>query len=148
MNKAVTPRQLELTAGKNREELLLATAPHIDPESPAFKADLAKVDKIGMEEAARAVLDKVSPAAAAALARSSPLAQSGPPDREFEDFDWHEDPSVVLRSQPATAIYHNPMGHLVIRQERSWSEESDPYVMISPENAVTFMEALAKRARE
>ena len=69
-------------------------------------------------------------------------------EKDFDDFNWHDDPSVVLRSQPATAVYHNAAGHLVIRQERSWSQEDDPYVMISPENAVTFMEALAKQARE
>jgi hypothetical protein len=78
------------------------------------------------------------------------LAAAGPPRCEdsFEDFDWHDDPSVVLRTQPATAIYHNGNGHIVIRQERSWAQEDDPYVMISAENAVTFMEALAKQARE
>ena len=43
MNKAVTPKQLELTAGKTRAELAAATAPHIDPEGPAFKEDMAKV---------------------------------------------------------------------------------------------------------
>jgi hypothetical protein len=128
-----TQKQLELTADKTREELLLATLPpHIDPESPAFKTDLKKVEKIELEEAARAV-----------------LAQAGPNrDREFDDFDWRDDPSIVLKSQPATAIYYNPHGCIVIRQERSWAQDEDPYVYISPENAVTFMEALAKRARE
>jgi hypothetical protein len=134
MNKTVAPKQLELTAGKTREELLFQSLPaHIDPDGPVFKADLGKVDKIEREEAARVV-----------------LTAGGPPCREteYEDFDWADDPSVVLRSQPATAIYQNSMGHLVIRQERSWAQEDDPYVMISPENAITFMEALAKRARE
>jgi len=56
VNKAVTPKQIELTAGKTREELILATAPHIDPESPAMKESIAKVEKIEKEEAARAVL--------------------------------------------------------------------------------------------
>jgi ABC-type Zn uptake system ZnuABC Zn-binding protein ZnuA len=130
VNKTVTPKQLELTAGKTREELILATAPNIDPESPAFKASVEKIKKIEIAEAATAVL------AAAAH------------PQEFDDFDWHADPSVVLKSQPATAIYYNPAGCIVIRQERSWAEESDPYVYITPENAVTFMEALAKRARE
>ena len=32
------------------------SAPHIDPESPAFKADMAEVDKIEKAEAAHAVL--------------------------------------------------------------------------------------------
>jgi hypothetical protein len=79
-----------------------------------------------------------------------PLAQARPPrpEVEFEDFDWYDDPSIILKCQPATAIYHNPKGCIVIRQERSWAEESDPFVYITPENAVTFMEALAKRARE
>lgn len=126
-----TPKQLELTDGKSRAELLLATAPHIDPESPALKASLEKVERLELAEAAETI-----------------LAQAGPPDRFNDDFDWHDDESVVLKSQPATAIYYNPKGHIVIRQERSWAEESDPYVIISPENAVTFMEALAKRARE
>jgi hypothetical protein len=76
------------------------------------------------------------------------LARAGPPDRSNDDFDWFADESVVLKAQPATAIYHNATGHIVIRQERSWAEDSDPYVTIAPENAVTFMEALAKRARE
>jgi hypothetical protein len=131
--KAATPKQLELTAGKTREELLLATAPHIDPECPAFKASMEKVEKIELAEAAETV-----------------LAQAGPPrpEVEFDDFDWHDNPSVVLKSQPATAIYYNPNGCIVIRQERSWAEDSDPFVYITPENAVTFMEALAKRARE
>jgi hypothetical protein len=131
--KNVTSKQLELTAGKTREELLLATAPHIDPESVAFNASMKTVEKIELEEAAKTV-----------------LAQAGPPrsEVEFEDFNWHDDPSVVLKSQPATAIYYNPNGCIVIRQERSWAEESDPFVYITPENAVTFMEALAKRARE
>jgi hypothetical protein len=130
--KTVTPKQLELTAGKTREELLLATAPHIDPESPVFKASMKTVEKIELEDA------------------KTVLAQAGPPrpEVEFEDFNWHDDPSVVLKSQPATAIYYNPNGCIVIRQERSLAEESDPFVYITPENAVTFMEALAKRARE
>jgi hypothetical protein len=132
MNKPVTPKQLELTAGKTREELILATAPHIDPESPAFKADLKKVEKIEMEEAARAVLGKADPR----------------PDRDFDDFDWATDDSVVLQEQRATAVYQNRFGGLVIRQEKTWNEESDPFIVIGPENNVTFMEALAKCARE
>ena len=64
--------------------------------------------------------------------------------------EWEDSarPISAWQCQPAMAIYHNQKGHLVIRQERSWAEETDPYVMISPENAVAFMEALAKRARE
>jgi hypothetical protein len=148
-----TPKQLELVEGKTREELLLATAPHIDPESPALKASLEKVAKIELAEAATAVLEAGTKAVEAKVRSTANtiLASAGLPPKkepEFDDFDWHDDPSVVLKSQPATAIYYNPKGCIVIRQEKSWADESDPFVYITPENAVTFMEALAKRARE
>jgi hypothetical protein len=55
---------------------------------------------------------------------------------------------VILQEQRATAVYQNRFGGLVIRQEKTWDEESDPFIVIGPENTVTFMEALAKRARE
>ena len=150
MNKAVTPKQLELTAGKTREELLLATAPHIDPESPAFKAGLKKVEKIEFEEADRTVLGKNEVETKVRSTANSILASAGlpPVSRDFDDFDWANDDSVVLQSQPATAVYRNKFGGLVIRQEKTCDEESDPYIVISEENAVMFMEALAKRARE
>jgi len=131
VNKAVTPKQIELTAGKTREELILATAPHIDPESPAFKADLKKAEKIEKEEAARAVL-------------GSGLAFGASGD----DFDWDTDDSVILREQRATAAYRNRHGELVIRQRASWCDDGDTFVYLSPENEVSFMEGLAKRARE
>lgn len=131
-NKGLTPKQLELVAGKSREDLLLARAPNIDPESPGLKESYKKIEKIEL-----------------ALAAETILAQAGPsaPDDD-EDFDWNSDPSVVLQAQPATAIYQNNFGHIVIRQEKRWDEEMDPLVIISAESAVTFMEALAKRARE
>ena len=105
---------------------MLNLPPHIDPESPAFKADLEKIDKIALSEAATAVLAE--------------------PD--FDDFDWAKDPSVVLHEQRATAIYRNRWNGIVIRQERTWDEDSDPFMIISEDNAVTFMEALANVARE
>jgi hypothetical protein len=128
MNKHAPPQQLDLTAGKTREELLIqALPPHVDPESPAFKTDMAKVEKIEKEETARAVLGTTS---------------------NYDDFDWTNDPSVVLQEQRATAVYQNAHGGIVIRQEKYWNEESDPHVVICQENFVTFSEALAKKARE
>lgn len=135
MNKAVTPKQLELAAGKSRDELLIQSLPpHIDPESPAFKADLEKIHAGEKVEAARAVLG---------------IADDRIRETEtYEDFDWTSDPSVVLQQQRATAVYHNSHGGIVVRQEKHWDEESDPCVVICAENFVTFAEALAKRARE
>ncbi len=125
MNKPVNPEQLELASGMSREEFLLARAPHIDPESPAFKADLAKVDRIAIA-----------------------LAATDPPVGAEVDFNWNDDDSIILREQRATAAYRNKGGDLVIRQQAAWNDEYDAFVCITPENEVTFMEALAKRARE
>jgi hypothetical protein len=131
--KPVTPKQLELTAGKTREELMLATAPHIDPESPAFKESIKKVEKIALAEAAEAVL-------------GSGLAFRD--DSSSEDFDWNTDDAVILKEQRATAVYHNRLGELIIRQRAAWDDEGDTFVYVSPENITEFLEGAAKRARE
>jgi len=147
MTKHVTPKQLELAAGKSREELLIQSLPpNIDPESPAFKADAAKVERAEQQEAARAALGMRE--------TGSLLAQAGGADdrtrerESYDDFDWTSDPSVVLQEQRATAVYRNGYGGIVIRQEKYWDEESDPCVIVCAENFVTFAEALAKKARE
>jgi hypothetical protein len=132
MNKRVTPQQLDLVKEMSREEMILATAPHIDPHSPQFKADAEKLERIEIAEAATAV-----------------LAASGPSnDQSYDEFDWCRDPSIVLHEQRATAIYRNGWNGIVIRQERTWDEESDPFMVITDENSVMFMEAIAKVARE
>jgi hypothetical protein len=133
MSKA-TQKQLELTAGKSREELLLQTLPpHIDPESPAFKEDMAKVDKIEKEEAARAVLG------------SGYAFRDEIPE---EDFDWNTDDAIILREQRATAVYHNRLGELIIRQKAAWDDERDTFIYITPENCNALMDGIAKRVRE
>ncbi|MBP1091925.1 hypothetical protein JOE50_002455 [Bradyrhizobium japonicum] len=46
-------------------------------------------------------------------------------------FDWtinNED--VLLAEQRTTAVYVNRWGQAVIRQERNWDEESDPFMTI------------------
>ncbi|MGX1354532.1 hypothetical protein AB7M49_008157 [Bradyrhizobium elkanii] len=124
MNKQVNPEQLELAASLSRKESsLLARAPHLDSESSAFKADLAKVDQIAVAAAAAPVVHD-------------------------EEFDWHEDDSIILREQRATAAYRNRYGDLVIRQQAGWNDDQDTFIHISPENEITFLEGLAKRARE
>ena len=40
MNKRVTPQQLDLVKDLSRKEMILATAPHIDPDSDGFKESL------------------------------------------------------------------------------------------------------------
>jgi hypothetical protein len=48
-----------------------------------------------------------------------------------ERFKWgFDNPDVAIPEQVATAVYVNPWGQVVIRQERRWDEEADPYVVI------------------
>jgi hypothetical protein len=139
MNMKIKSEQLDLVKDMSREDLLKASAPHIDFESPAFKESVAKVERIAVAEAATAV-----------LAASGPVMGSGYAfaHRNSEEFDWDTDDSIVLREQPATAIYHNKHGVLVIRQKADWDAEQDTFAFITPENCNVFMDALAKVARE
>lgn len=133
MNKMITTKQLELTARKTRAELLLDTAPHIDPESSAFKAEMAKAEKIQKQEAAKAVLGS-------GYAFREEVAE--------DDFDWNTDDAVILKEQRATAVYHNRLGELIIRQQARWNDERDTFVYVTPENVTAFLESAAKAARE
>lgn len=142
MNKRATPKQLELTDGKTREELLVQSLPSdIDPDSPEYKADLAKVDKIEKEEAARAVLDLDL----TELARRSGFVID---QTEENEFNWNdpEEEGIILREQRATAVYRNRFGHLIIRQ-KCWPDD-DTFVFVAQECETDFLERLAMRARE
>lgn len=61
-----------------------------------------------------------------------------------EEFQWGGD-STVLQEQPATAIYLNPKGELVIRQERTWSQEEDTVIVVCANNTQQFLDALCDR---
>ena len=55
------------------------------------------------------------------------------------DFDWSNPENVALQDQPATALYFNRYGALVIRQCRAWDQDEDTFVYISPENIDDFL---------
>jgi len=63
-----------------------------------------------------------------------------PPDPD--EFNWATDDSVVLKEQPATAIYFNSRGQLVIRQERSWDRDEDSFIYFAPGNTQEFLDKL------
>jgi hypothetical protein len=50
-----------------------------------------------------------------------------------DKFDWADDKDIIVRAQPALAIYENPNGHVVIRQEAREYEDEDPFITIAPE---------------
>ena len=115
MNKPITPKQLELTAGKTREELLVQSLPsHIDPESPAFKADLVKVDKIEREEAALAVLNPPEP----------------------------DEISLLLKQSEITITHDERLGEWIIRQ-KNWPDDDDE-IRIIDERMNEFIDNLTR----
>ena len=63
------------------------------------------------------------------------------PGDTAEDFDWSADgSSIILREQPATAVYFNREGSLVIRQHR-WPDE-DSFVYIAESSIADFLDKL------
>jgi hypothetical protein len=57
-------------------------------------------------------------------------------------FDWRDKDDVVIETQRATAIYWNPAGQIVIRQEAGWSDDDDPYLFFEPANLPRVIERL------
>jgi len=123
--KSVKPAQFELDqadAPKTREQLIQDTMPHIDTNGAAFQGDMGKVDAIALAAAAQEQLDA-------------------------EDFNWNTDDAVILKEQRATAVYHNRLGELIIRQKAVWDDEGDTFVYVTPENCNAFMDGIAARIR-
>ncbi len=48
----------------------------------------------------------------------------------------------MLQTQRATAIYWNHDNDLVIRQERNWYEEDDPFIVVTKSNVNAFLDRL------
>jgi hypothetical protein len=122
--KPVKPSQLKLDHADPRthEQLIQDTMPHIDPHSTAYQGDMGKVDTIALAAAAQEQLDA-------------------------EDFNWNTDDAVILKEQRATAVYHNRLGELIIRQKASWDDDGDTFVYVTLENCNAFIDGIAARIR-
>jgi hypothetical protein len=90
----------------------------------------------GGEDFDRVSNDQSSALAAEARVRSASAIE--------QDFDWSGD-EVVLCEQRKTAVYWNKDGDLVIRQERTWDENDDPFMVIAASNVQEFLDAICDR---
>ena len=61
-----------------------------------------------------------------------------------KEFDWENDPSVILRDQAAVAVSHSPSRELVVRQRDTLGAEAILYV--APANIDRFLTGLSDRA--
>ena len=64
------------------------------------------------------------------------------------NFDWYSDDgesSIVVRHQPATAVYTNPQGEVVIRQQDQYGDDDD-FVYVTKDNALKVAQAILSLA--
>jgi hypothetical protein len=59
-----------------------------------------------------------------------------------DTFDWANEDSIVLRDQPAVAIYSNRFQQVVIRCERAWDQEDDVFVLVDFAHATRVAQAI------
>jgi len=64
------------------------------------------------------------------------------PDDGSEDFDWSDAEAVVVPAQPAIAVYFNPRGEIVIRQEAQFHPDEDHFVYVGRKNLRPLIERL------
>jgi hypothetical protein len=84
-----------------------------------------------------------------AIAIAPQVAQEIPAQEvlESDDFDWNNDDAVILKEQRATAVYHNRLGELIIRQKAAWNDDEDAFLYVTPENCNAFIDGVAARIR-
>ena len=71
-----------------------------------------------------------------------------PPIDDGPDWDWgacRDD--VVVPSQPAIAVYFNPRGECVMRQESQFHPDEDHFIYIQVENLDPLIAKLQRIAR-
>jgi hypothetical protein len=78
------------------------------------------------------------------VADAIPTPPRRPPDPVGPTRWSADDPDVVIPEQPATAVYKNAMGGVVICQQRGWNEGEDPFVWIQPRNLPAHIAALQR----
>jgi hypothetical protein len=67
-----------------------------------------------------------------------------------DDFDWKpngEDyDSIVVKHQPAIAVYQNPHDGIVIRQEGHYGPDEDQFVVVTKDNVPRLVQAMFEAA--
>lgn len=63
-----------------------------------------------------------------------------------DDFNWNRDEAVTVPEQLRLAVYQNPYGAAVIRQERQWDDDGDTYIVIQSANALAVARAILEAA--
>ncbi len=70
-----------------------------------------------------------------------------PKEPEFDPFD-SDSADMVIPHQPAIAVYENPFGAVIIRQECTTRDDDDPIIIVRPEHVEKLVARLRKVAKE
>ena len=62
---------------------------------------------------------------------------------EANDFSWSDEALIVVKRVDAIAVYKNPEGDIVIRQEQRSGDE-DNVVVVPPQYAYTLVESIQR----
>lgn len=60
----------------------------------------------------------------------------------YDDFDWNDSDAVVIAHQGQVAVYLNPDGDVVVRQEGDWWRKDDAWIVVQPDKARRLCEAI------
>ncbi len=63
-----------------------------------------------------------------------------------DDFNWNEPNSVIVRHQPAIAVYLNDDDEVVIRQQGHYGPDEDQWIYIAKENVQKVVQAILANA--
>ena len=63
-----------------------------------------------------------------------------------DDFNWHDDESIVIRLKPPIAVFANQSGDIEIRMHGDILQDYDQRVIVRPENARALAQAILRAA--
>lgn len=79
-----------------------------------------------------------------ALGNIEPRRDAPEPETPW-NMDWVNGQEVIIEHQAAIAVYTNAAGGIAIRQERSWDEEEDTFIILSTPEAARRVIAAIQR---
>ena len=63
------------------------------------------------------------------------------------EFDWSDGAlNIPIPEQPATCVYTNPRGMIVVRQAGQYHQDEDAWLIIAPQNVPALVAALLQEA--
>jgi hypothetical protein len=98
------------------------TAPSAQEPKPALRKEL-------FDDAPSSLAPKEVACRALVVVQNDPRRVEPKPTGEF---DWREiEEDIVQRDYRKVAVYENPHGDICIRQERSWDDDDDTWIVIA-----------------